>query len=43
MCFLLAALLYFALPSTEYGAAFLLLGLFFALLAVKAKFTGKPK
>lgn len=43
MCFLLAGLLYFALPSTEYGAAFLLLGVFFALLALKATFGGKPK
>ena len=39
----MAGLLYFALPSKEYGGAFLLLGLFFEVIGLKAMWSGKPK
>ena len=39
---MLAGLLYFTLPSVEYAGAFLLLGLFFELLGLKAMLSRKP-
>ncbi len=43
ICFIMAGLLYFALPSKEYGGAFLLLGLFFELVGWKAVLSRKQK
>ena len=43
LCFIIAGLLYFALPSKEYGIAFLLLGLLFDLIGWKAMLSRKPK
>ncbi len=40
---MMAALLYFSLPSIEYGSAFLLLGVFFELLGWKAILDRKRK
>jgi hypothetical protein len=43
LCFILAGLLYAALPSNDYGGAFLLLAIFFEVVAWKAVLTRKPK
>lgn len=43
ICFILAGLLYYALPSVEYAAAFLLLGLFFEVIGWKAMLNRKSR
>jgi hypothetical protein len=40
---MMAGLLIYVLPSKEYGGAFLLLGLFFELVGLKAMFARKTK
>ncbi len=43
ICFIVAGVLYYALPSVEYAAGFLLLGVFFELAGWKAMLSRKPR